>query len=98
MTLGIGFGVERIGLAALRWPKAATALILALLVLIGASLPQLRFDDDIHRVFLSDSALSDAQRQYEAAQDLVLSRLRSGLSTHLCGLSLKCQGAFPPEG
>ena len=25
---------------------------------------------------------------------LVLSRLRSGLSTHLCGLSLKCQGAF----
>jgi predicted RND superfamily exporter protein len=69
MTLGIGFGVERIGLAALRWPKAATALILALLVLIGASLPQLRFDDDIHRVFLSDSALSDAQRQYEAAQD-----------------------------
>jgi hypothetical protein len=29
---------------------------------------------------------------------LVLSRLRSGLSTHLCGLSLKCQGAFPPEG
>jgi transposase len=25
---------------------------------------------------------------------LVLSRLRSGLSTHLCGLSLECQGAF----
>jgi hypothetical protein len=25
---------------------------------------------------------------------LVLSRLRSGLPTHLCGLSLKCQGAF----
>jgi hypothetical protein len=25
---------------------------------------------------------------------LVLSRLRSGLSTHLCGLSFKCQGAF----
>jgi hypothetical protein len=28
---------------------------------------------------------------------LVLSRLRSGLSTHLCGLSLKCQGAFAAE-
>jgi hypothetical protein len=26
--------------------------------------------------------------------NLVLSRLRSGLSTHLCGLSLECQGAF----
>ena len=26
--------------------------------------------------------------------ELVMSRLRSGLSTHLCGLSLKCQGAF----
>jgi putative transposase len=25
---------------------------------------------------------------------MVLSRLRSGLSTHLCGLSLECQGAF----
>jgi DNA polymerase V len=28
---------------------------------------------------------------------LVLSRLRSGLSTHLCGLSFECQGAFPAE-
>jgi hypothetical protein len=27
-------------------------------------------------------------------RELVLSRLRSGLSTHLCGLSLECQGAF----
>jgi transposase len=25
---------------------------------------------------------------------VVLSRLRSGLSTHLCGLSFECQGAF----
>jgi hypothetical protein len=28
---------------------------------------------------------------------LVLSRLRFGHSTHLCGLSFKCQGAFPAE-
>ena len=28
------------------------------------------------------------------SHQLVLSRLRSGLPTHLCGLSLKCQGAF----
>ena len=27
----------------------------------------------------------------------VLSRLRSGLSTHLCGLSFECQGAFSAE-
>jgi NADPH:quinone reductase-like Zn-dependent oxidoreductase len=32
-----------------------------------------------------------------ASLALVLSRLRSGLSTHLCGLSLKCQGAFAAE-
>ena len=29
-----------------------------------------------------------------SSTNMVLSRLRSGLSTHLCGLSLKCQGAF----
>lgn len=28
---------------------------------------------------------------------MVLSRLRSGLSTHLCGLSFKSQGAFAAE-
>jgi hypothetical protein len=28
---------------------------------------------------------------------LVLSRLRSGLSTHLCGLSFECQGAFATQ-
>jgi hypothetical protein len=28
------------------------------------------------------------------APPLDLSRLRSGLSPHLCGLSLECQGAF----
>jgi hypothetical protein len=34
---------------------------------------------------------------YRCIPCLVLSRLRSGLSTHLCGLSLKCQGAFAAE-
>ncbi len=42
--------------------------LFALLVLIGASLPSLSFEGDIHRVFLSDSPLSQAQRAYEAAQ------------------------------
>lgn len=68
MAWGIGFGAERFGLAALRFPKIAALCILALLAAIGASLPRLSFDDDIHRVFLSDSLLSHAQRDYEARQ------------------------------
>lgn len=69
MPLGIGFGAERIGLAAIRWPKSAAALLIALIALIAASLPQLRFDDDIHRVFLTDSDVSKAQIAYQAALD-----------------------------
>ena len=42
--------------------------------------------------------MRDARRTalYELKKEahLVLSRLRSGLPTHLCGLSLKCQGSF----
>ena len=36
-------------------------------------------------------------RRRSGNSELVLSHLRSGLSTHLCGLSFKCQGAFPAE-
>jgi hypothetical protein len=32
-----------------------------------------------------------------AFPEVVLSRLRSGLSTHLCGLSFECQGAFAAQ-
>lgn len=73
MFTGIGFGAERIGLAAHTFPKAATLALLALLVLIGICLPRLSFDDDIHRVFLSDSPLSQAQCSYDAAQTPPLS-------------------------
>lgn len=45
----------------------------ALLVLICVSLPRVSFDDDIHRVFLSDSPLSQAQRAYETEQSPPLS-------------------------
>ncbi|MHA6324391.1 efflux RND transporter permease subunit [Roseivivax sp. CAU 1753] len=45
----------------------------ALIALIGVSLPQVTFDDDIHRVFLSDSPLSQAQRTYEDTQSPPLS-------------------------
>jgi len=70
---GIGFGAERLGLMAVKFPRTAALVLLASLVLVGASLSRLSFDDDIHRVFLSDSALSQAQRAYEAAQSPPLS-------------------------
>lgn len=66
MSWGIGFGAERLGLVALRFPRIATLCLLAALVFVGASLTRLSFDDNIHRVFLSDSPLSQAQRAYEA--------------------------------
>ena len=68
LNLGIGFGAERIGLAAIRWPRTASVLLVALIALIAVSLPNLRFDDDIHRVFLTDSPVSQAQIDYRAAQ------------------------------
>lgn len=68
MRWSIGFGAERLGLIALAFPRRAAVCLLGLLILIGSALPRLSFDDDIHRVFLSDSALSHAQRAYEAQQ------------------------------
>jgi predicted RND superfamily exporter protein len=68
LSWGIGFGAERVGIAALKFPRSAALSLFVLLVLIGVSLPRLSFDDDIHRVFLSDSAVSQAQRAYEAEQ------------------------------
>jgi len=69
MFNGVGFGAERIGLATLQFPKMAALCLLALIVLIGISLPRVSFDEDIHRVFLSGSPLSQAQRAYEAEQE-----------------------------
>lgn len=68
MKWSIGFGLERIGLAVLAAPKIASAVFLFVLLGMGLSLPKLSFDDDIHRAFLSDSPVSEAQRTYEAAQ------------------------------
>lgn len=68
MVWGIGFGLERLGLAALEFPRIAAACLFGVLVLIAVTLPRLSFDDDIHRVFLSDSPLSQAQRAYDADQ------------------------------
>ena len=73
MALGIGFGAERIGTAALRFPRIATLCLIALMGLIAASLPGVRFDDDINRAFLTDSPLSEAQRAYEINSKMVSS-------------------------
>lgn len=68
MRWGIGFGTERLGLWAHRFPMVAVPVMLALALLVALTLPRVTFDDDIHRAFLSDSALSEAQRAYDAAQ------------------------------
>lgn len=81
MFASIGFGAERIGLAALAFPRIAAVCLLFLLVVIGVSLPRVDFDDDIHRVFLSDSPLSQAQRAYEAEQSPPLSTVLIHLSS-----------------
>ncbi len=73
MAWSIGFEAERLGLLALKFPRIATLCLFALLVLVGSSLSLLSFDDDIHRVFLSDSLLSQAQRSYEEKQSPPLS-------------------------
>ncbi len=75
MKLGIGFGAERIGFLALRWPKLVASILLALLVLIAFSLPNIRFEDDIHRAFFSESATSQAQLSYRAEQDANVSTI-----------------------
>ena len=38
--------------------------------------------------------LKSATARFSTALEVVLSRLRSGLPTHLCGLSFEFQGAF----
>jgi len=73
LSIGIGFGAERLGLLALRFPRVATLCVAAMLLLISASVSRLSFDDDIHRVFLSDTPASQAQRAYEAEQSPPLS-------------------------
>jgi transposase len=51
-----------------------------------------------HKSKIARKALDRIGKLYHClAGDVALSRLRFGLSTHLCGLSFECQGAFPAE-
>ncbi|WP_439143868.1 efflux RND transporter permease subunit [Planktotalea sp.] len=88
MALGIGFGAERIGLLVLRWPKIAATMLFALALLIAVSLPNLRFENDIHGAFFSDSELSQAQLNYRAEQ-------KSDISTVL--IHLQSERAFSSQ-
>jgi predicted RND superfamily exporter protein len=67
MAKSISFGFEKLALAAVARPRLAVALLIAFLAVIVASLPAVRFDQNINRVFLSDSPISEMQREYEEA-------------------------------
>lgn len=50
-----GLGLERPGLLAVRYPGVAAFAILMVLAASLWSVPKLRFDEDINRVFLSQT-------------------------------------------
>ena len=62
-------GLDRIGSAALARPGLALAVLAVVMAVAAIALPRLRFDDDINRVFLSQSPLSQAQLALEASFD-----------------------------
>ncbi len=58
----IGFGLDRIALAALDWPRAAAALFLALLLVAAFGVTRLSFDEDLRDTFASNSPVFEAYR------------------------------------
>ena len=63
MNWSLGFGLERIGLVALRFPRVATILLLSSMVLAAMMLPRLGFDGDVVNVL---DPGSPAFKEYEA--------------------------------
>jgi len=63
---GMGLGLERIGLAALKAPKTFTVVLLLLTALAGSFLPSIRFEGDITAVLPEDS---EAYKAYFAQRD-----------------------------
>ncbi len=59
-----GFGLEKPGIAAVRHPVAALTILAALLLGSLSMLPELRFDEDINRVFLSQNESSQNYRNF----------------------------------
>jgi len=72
-----GFGIERLGLVALRFPLLSLLTVVALAVLSGISASHLKFNSDIREIFRSGSAdfaaLESMTRQYASSEhDLLL--------------------------
>lgn len=63
-----GFGLERLGILALRFPRTILVLILCLAPLFGYGLTRLDFSSDVREIFRSDShefaKLEEVSRQY----------------------------------
>jgi len=72
----VGFGIERIGLAALRAPIAAFVLLALALTAAAIGIPQLRFDDNLQNVFNSgaaeDLAYRDLARSFSVGEAEIL--------------------------
>ncbi|MCP4182010.1 MAG: hypothetical protein GY761_01620, partial [Hyphomicrobiales bacterium] len=66
----LGFGLERIGLLVLKFPKIGTILLIFVCVLAGMSLTSLRFDGNVTAVLPDDSqAYNDFFKQKELYRD-----------------------------
>ncbi len=51
----IGFGLEHLGLAALRWPKLFIAIVALITIVAAFGITRLGFDDDVVLAFRSNS-------------------------------------------
>ena len=66
----LGFGLERIGLLALKFPKWSSILLIAACIFAGFSITNLRFDGNVTAVLPEDSqAYNDFFRQKELFRD-----------------------------
>ena len=72
----VGFGVERIGFAALRAPFSAFALLGLAMLAAAIGVPQLRVDDNLQNVFNSgapeDVAYRDMARSFSVGEAEIL--------------------------
>jgi len=76
-TISAGFGLERMGLWALKFPRATLALLILITPLLAFSASKLNFSSDIREIFRSGSAdfgvLEEVSRQYPSSdRDILL--------------------------
>jgi len=61
--LSIGFGIERLGLLALKYPKVAGILVLAFTALTVSALPRATVDGDLLRVYKNSGEMYDRYKK-----------------------------------